>query len=217
MSYRIEEYKLEIIKSAIDMKKIATKNDKMPTVIPIVIYTGKEKWKARVYYNQIEDKRFKNIDLLKYNLLDINEYERKELLKSNYFIDKVFLMEKTRNVNEFFEIAKRIIQNTNKEENREYLRIILKTTVKEKIGEEKTQQLLKEMEGEDVKMLENVSIMIDKEMNAARKKGMKEGMKEGIKSVVRMMLQKGMKIKEIEELTGLKIEEIENAIEISKI
>lgn len=205
MSYRIEEYKLEIIKSAIDMKKIATKTYKIPTVIPIVIYTGKEKWKARVYFNEIEDKRFKNIDSLKYNLLDINQYKRKELLESNYFIDKVFLMEKTRNVNEFFEIAKRIIQNINKEENREYLRMILKTTVKEKIGEKKTKELLKEMEGEDVKMLENVSIMIDKEMKQARR----EGIKEGIKSVAIMMLQKGIRIKEIEELTGLKKEEIE--------
>lgn len=101
--------------------------------------------------------------------------------------------------------------------------MIINTMAKEKIGEKKTQELLKEMEGEDIKMLENVSIMIDKEMNVARRKGiregrqegMKEGIKEGIRqgiqSVVVMMLQKGMKSKEIEELTGIKKEEIEEA------
>lgn len=43
MAYRLQNYKLEIIKNAIDLKKVVTKDYKMPIVIPIVLYTGREK------------------------------------------------------------------------------------------------------------------------------------------------------------------------------
>lgn len=233
MPYRIEEYKLKIMKSAIDMKKIKTRSYEVPTVIPIVIYTGKARWKARLYLDEVKDRRFRGIDLLKYNLLDINEYEKKELLESEYFIDKIFLMEKTKNLKELFEIAKRIIKSTYKEENKKDLSMILKTTVKKKLGEEKVQELLKEMKGEDSSMLENVAIMIDREMNAARRKGMREGrqkgikqgiqegrqqgmqqgmlqgIKQGISKVIINMLLKGMSVEDIQELTGATNKEIE--------
>ena len=40
MAWRILEYAMEIIKSAIDYNKIGQKNYKLPLVIPIVLYTG---------------------------------------------------------------------------------------------------------------------------------------------------------------------------------
>ena len=42
MSYRILEYELAIMQSAIDLSKIKNKEYKVPLVIPIVLYTGKK-------------------------------------------------------------------------------------------------------------------------------------------------------------------------------
>ena len=43
MPYRILEYETEIMKSAIDIRKVKNKEYKLPLVIPIVLYTGKKK------------------------------------------------------------------------------------------------------------------------------------------------------------------------------
>ena len=45
MPYRILSYQHEIIRSIIDTSKINTKNYNWPIVIPIVLYTGKKKYK----------------------------------------------------------------------------------------------------------------------------------------------------------------------------
>ena len=47
MPYRILEYEIEIMKSAIDIRKVKNKEYKLPLVIPIVLYTGKKKWDAQ--------------------------------------------------------------------------------------------------------------------------------------------------------------------------
>ena len=78
MPFRLEEYKMEIKKSAIDRKKVRNKNYSIPEVIPIVIYTGRQRWKVRQYLDKIEDKRFQNVDLAKYYVIDINEYEKED-------------------------------------------------------------------------------------------------------------------------------------------
>ena len=49
MPYRILEYETEIMKSAIDIRKVKNKEYKLPLVIPIVLYTGKKKWDAKRY------------------------------------------------------------------------------------------------------------------------------------------------------------------------
>lgn len=208
MSYRIEEYKLEIIHSAIDMKKVKTKGYEIPTVIPIVIYTGKGKWRARLYLNEVKDKRFRNIDLLKYNLIDINQYEEKELLNSKHFIDKMFLIEKTKDRQEFADILEKIILRTKDEKSRKQLSTIIRIIVKGKPGEEKVNELIRKMKGEDEEMLAVVE-MLRQDEKRIREEGIKEGVKEGISNIIINMLQKGMKVDEIKELTGLTKKEIE--------
>ena len=47
MPYRILEYEIEIMKSAIDIRKVKNKEYKLPLVIPIVLYTGKKKMECQ--------------------------------------------------------------------------------------------------------------------------------------------------------------------------
>lgn len=109
MPYRVKEYSLEIIKSAIDIEKIKTKQYQMPKVIPIILYTGRKKWDVKTYLDEIEDERFKKIDLLKYNLIDINDYTEEKLINSKNFLDKVFLIEKAKETEEIVKMLEKII------------------------------------------------------------------------------------------------------------
>ena len=82
MPYRILEYEIEIMKSAIDIRKIKNKEYKLPLVIPIVLYTGKKRWDAKRYLEESQE----TLDSVKikagnYNLVDINDFTKEELLQ----------------------------------------------------------------------------------------------------------------------------------------
>ena len=115
MSFRIEEYKLEIMRSAIDKEKIKTKEYEIPTVIPIVLYTGKGKWTVERKLNKVQDERLENINVQQYNLIEISKYEKEDLLNSSNFVDKVFLMEKMKNTDELTKILPQIGKKLTKE------------------------------------------------------------------------------------------------------
>ena len=89
MPFRILEYEVAIMKSAIDENKINTPNYKLPLVIPIVLYTGNKKWNAAEYLQKSQE-TLRNIkeDVGRYNLIDINDLEEKELLEDDTFITK---------------------------------------------------------------------------------------------------------------------------------
>lgn len=56
MSYRILNYSLEIIRNFIRSEKIQNKNYEYPQIIPIVIYTGNNKWNAKRKFSQMQAK-----------------------------------------------------------------------------------------------------------------------------------------------------------------
>ena len=79
MPYRILEYEIVIMKSAVDIRKIKNKEYKLPLVVPIVLYTGKKKWDAKKYLEESQER----LDGVKikagnYNLVDINDYTKED-------------------------------------------------------------------------------------------------------------------------------------------
>ena len=98
MPFRLLEYEVAIIRSAIDKSKIKNKSYKIPLVMPIVLYTGKQKWNANKYLEKSQEKiQGLNIKIGNYSLVDINNYTEKELLEDNTFISKMMLIEKSKN------------------------------------------------------------------------------------------------------------------------
>lgn len=78
MPFRLLEYEVAIIRSAIDKSKIKNKSYKIPLVIPIVLYTGKQKWNANKYLEKSQEKiQGLNIKIGNYSLVDINNYTEK--------------------------------------------------------------------------------------------------------------------------------------------
>ncbi len=200
MPYRIEEYRIEIIKSAIDIEKIKSKGYEMPEVIPIVIYTGKGNWNAKLHLHSIQDERFKDVNLQKYNLIDINKYEKETLINSDYLIDKMFLIEKAKTGEE----AEEAIKSTKDKEDRQKLVRIIQRTLKGKIPKEKLEEIIQKEKGEDKIMEEALDRIITYEKIRARK----EERKNILKNIINNMLKKGLGMDEIMELTGATQREI---------
>ena len=221
MPFRLLEYEVAIIRSAIDKSKIKNKSYKIPLVMPIVLYTGKQKWNANKYLEKSQEKiQCLNIKIGNYSLVDINNYTEKELLEDNTFISKMMLIEKSKNTEEIAETLEKIINKTRKED-KELLKSIIEIFLEEKIGIQKSTELIRKLESEGDSMLAIVD-MIRKEnqmyIDMGRKEGKKEGKIEGktetIKEIVNKMLRKNLPEKTIIEITGInpkEIEEIKNS------
>lgn len=208
MPYRILEYEVAIMQSAIDLDKIKNKESKIPLVIPIVLYTGNKKWNAKKYLEENQEK-IEGIEngLGNYNLIDINEMTEKELLEDNSFISKMILIEKSKNTENIVEILEKIVKIT-KEEDKETLRRIINIILEEKIGITKAKELIEKMEGDEGNMLAVVD-MIRRENQMYIEIGKKEGeLKEKIKIVTNMLKEK-FNIETIQKITGINKEEIE--------
>ena len=220
MPYRILEYEVAIMQSAIDLDKIKNKESKIPLVIPIVLYTGNKKWNAKKYLEENQEK-IEGIEngLGNYNLIDINEMTEKELLEDNSFISKMMLIEKSKNTENIVEILEKIVKIT-KEEDKETLRRIISIILEEKIGITKAKELIEKMEGDEGNMLAVVD-MIRREnqmyIEIGKKEGKIEGKKEGVKQgelkekikIVTNMLKEKFNIETIQKITGINKEEIE--------
>ena len=158
--------------------------------MPIVLYTGKQKWNANKY------------------------------LEDNTFISKMMLIEKSKNTEEIAETLEKIINRIQKED-KELLKSIIEIFLEEKIGIQKSTELIRKLESEGDSMLAIVD-MIRKEnqmyIDIGRKEGKKEGKKvgriEGKKDTLReiaiKILKKNLTEKEITEITGISKKELNN-------
>ena len=208
MPFRILDYEYLIMKSAIDPNKIKNKYYKLPYVMPIVLYTGKQKWDAEEF---IEDKQESinnhNVKLGSYNIIDVNNYTEKELLQNNVLVSKMMLIEKAKNTKETIEYFEKIAANV-KQEDKLILQRIIKIIYKEKIGKEEKNKLINKIMGGEKNMLA-VLDMIDKENQMYINKGKEEGIKENCVQIIKNMLENKFSIDSIIKATKMSKEDIE--------
>ena len=220
MPIRLLEYSAAIIESAIEDTKYKPK----PRVIPIVLYTGKIKWKIE---NETIEKQqfFKEVKLIdgEFNLIDINDFNKKELLEDDIFITKMMLVEKCKDEIEMVQALEKI-ENKIKEEDKSTFRRIVKEIWSLRIGTENANKILEKIEEGSGNMMAVMEMLLaenEKYINIGRQEGMKkgrlegrkEGRKEGskqkIKEIVQKMLAENFTKEMIMKITGLKKEEIE--------
>lgn len=179
MPKRILEYEIEIIDSNIDHKKKMKKGEKLPTIIPIVIYTGKKKWDVAGYIEECQEKLegTKIPGLGSYYIIDINEYSKKELEEDEMFFSKILLIEKARTEEELIAILTIVAEKVKDEKSKEELKRMIYYIYREKIGEEKTKELIEKLkEGDKMKLA--VEKMLDREYAKRDRKSRQEGRKE---------------------------------------
>ncbi|MBD9158398.1 MAG: hypothetical protein EGQ16_00875 [Clostridiales bacterium] len=231
MPYRIFEYKSEILKSNVDREKVKQKCYKVPLIIAVVIYTGLGNWKVPQNLLQVQEqcttylKEQLGINSF-YVLEDVNKYTNEELLESNNFLEKIFLLEKSKSQEEVKENFIKILQKLQKEENQgkitkeakkefenNIIKILLpKISIKEikeqleKINKKGDGQMyglaVCDMLARENKKIEKRGIIIGK------KQGEKRGLRNGIIQVATNMLKAKMDSSTIKNVTGLTDKEL---------
>lgn len=183
MPRRILKYEVEIIESALNHKTKMKKKEKMPVIYPIIIYTGTKKWDVERYIEECQERLegAEKIGLGNYYIVDANNYTEEELLNDVLFISSLMLIEKKKNTEELAEAIEEVIQKKYKENNK-LLEQSIYYIYSEKLGKEKTEELLKQLKELKGKGGKNMVLeMIRKENEELIKRGRKEGKKEGRK------------------------------------
>ena len=226
MAVRMIEYSLEIIRSALDLMK-KEKREEFPTVIPIVLYTGKGKWKIP---QSLEDVQVKLVDINlpsigSYKLIDINTYSDDDLIKAKGALPKVLLMEKsTKNINKVKEIMNKMEKAKLTKEETEMLSVYITNVVREKdnrLADELLEKINKEREEENMGdfgqvLVDYIHESVAKGERKRRKKTeKKDGKIEGAKAtrieVITRMLKDNLKIELIKKYVNATDKDIEEA------
>ena len=185
MPYRIENYAMQIINTAIDKEECKKSNYLYPKVIPIVLYTGNKKWKAKLSFSDVQEK-LEGYEEQKesYKIVDINNYEDEKLLKDELIVTKVMLLEKSKSIKELVENTRKIFKNIDDEKINKMVKII-NPLLGDKIGEDETKKLLDSIldKGEVcmLDVLDRIEENEKKKLEKSKKEGIKEGKREGKK------------------------------------
>ena len=219
MPIRILKYELEIIRSRMD------ENNRLefPIIIPIVLYTGKQRWNAKINYPSYNSElaRYRGLKKVEYNLVDINDYTIEDLYKENSILTKIMILEKS---NKYIEIINNVDKIVNKvydsklytQTQKEMLLNILNNTMINIVGNKKMKEYkIKLKGGENMLALYE---MIENERNEIYSTGIKEGKVKGkiegkiesIKAIAKKMLRMKFDKDTIMKATGIKEDELEN-------
>lgn len=217
MAERILEYCVEIIRMAKKQQEIKTNKDfKLPAICPIVLYTGKRKWTAKTTYMELQENWYEMPKRLEcsYELIDVNQYSKEELIEERTSISKAMLMEKISSDKEFIEVLEQVVEQDLTKEEQEFLMDIIVNTAKEKINKEKVKELKEKIigKGGENMVIENLSRIWDMHYERGVNQGKKEGKKAGIKTerkkIIMQMIKNNIKDDIIKKVTNTSEKEL---------
>lgn len=211
MPFRMLNYSICIMQEWNKNRKIR-KNTKYPIVVPILIYTGSDKWNIPKNFQQrqIGDYIFSNYKInYEFNIVDINKLYEKELLKSRTMFGYSMLIEKSKSEEELKNYLELIIGRCNKRKQLEELGDIILYLLKGILKEKEQEQLLKKIQKKvgDGNMSSWLDTMIEKNRNYEGKKYAKNMIKEKFEDQV---------ILRITEITKKDLKELKKEIEMEK-
>jgi len=215
MPYRMLIYCTSVLSGIAEKDKLRTKQYKIPTIIPIVVYTGEKRWNVveKLTDKQIKVEGNESILELKYILIDINNMTDEELLANKTKFSFTMLIEKSRDAKDLERRLTRIAKNCTKEQALE-MEGTIKYFYEPILGADaiaKIREFFDREGGEPIMTaVDYVKADIEKKREQAKREGKQEGRQEGKIEDAKKMKNMGMENKLICEVTGLSEKEIED-------
>ncbi|WP_171011461.1 Rpn family recombination-promoting nuclease/putative transposase, partial [Haloimpatiens lingqiaonensis] len=161
------------------------KSFKLPAIIPIVIYNGKNNWTAVRSFKEVlsgYELFGENIIDFSYILLDINKYSKEELCEISNLVSSVFFIDQNMDEKELVKRLRTIIYVLKKITPEQYdiFRNWLKGIIKPRLPRELQDELENIMETSNQWEVESMVYSIQKVIDGVEKKGIKKGIEQGI-------------------------------------
>lgn len=235
LMYMTEIWRDELKNTETKIKK--RKDYKLPAIVPMVVYNGKNNWTAARNFKDVlkgQELFEDSIVDFRYLLFDVNRMEKAELLEIANIVSTVFLLDQNvedKEIVDRLKLVGRILRKDSSKEQQQIFKAwlvnILKNRFKDNV-ETNINKLLEETSKMEVKdMVSNLGKTIEKGFKTSERRGIKQGIEQGIKQgiekgiekVAIKMLKKGLDINEIAELTDLspsQILKLKDKLEIDK-
>lgn len=191
-----------------------------PVVVPIVIYTGFQKWKVPTSFaqKQYQSDFYKEYQInLEYNLIAVQNYTFEDLLEKETLFSSIMIIEKCRTKEETNIEMNKIIEVIKKPKDKEALSEIVTNIITPIVGKEEARKMLEKINRrEEIAMSPFTKMLFDLE-HKGWKKGLREGEMKGeargeieaIRKAVKNMLQFGEPEEKIMKYTGISKEELD--------
>ena len=225
MEYRFFDYKVEVTRLAIDKSKVREEAYKEPSVIGILLYTGKENWRKESQEDENEKRTLEywtKQGYTKYKLVESNKITDEELLKEDTLLSKILLLEKAETKEEIMKMYTKIMEHNIStkaiEKIEKYIIIILSQVFKK--DKEELEGVLKKFKRRTNEMMHIEEVLIkerdswlEEGKSMGRKSGLAEGRKSGLAEgrlkIIRKMIKGKVKDDLIKEYTEVNEKELE--------
>ena len=223
INYRIFSYYSLLLNDVVDKTKIKQKNYKFPIIIPILLYTGTNKWNLapNIKDKQVNSKVFNNKKLdYEYDFISIHNYSIPQLLKSNTTIGYMMATDKCISKDELYDVLNTLslldISDSQKKILQRYIFFVFGKSFSKKIRDELIKKFNKGVV-ENMKCAWQYLIEdIRRDRDEGRAEGLAEGKAQGIKKgqkeekikIIKKMLQNGESIDKIKLYCGYSLKEI---------
>lgn len=241
MSFRILEYMVLIWKDYIEKIDIEEqkrnknaypsklKSFKLPPILPIVFYEGKKKWtselefKNKVILNDIFEKYTPKFE---YELVDLNEYTKQDLLKLNNLLSLILLIDKIKSSNDFEllkeipkEYVDRVVEDTPNELLKMIADIVKNFLERVNVPPEEIENITEKIY--ERRFIEMFTMFEEYDVQATRKEAEEIGYKKGVQEGIQKGKLEGIKTYKIEIAKkllrlGESTDKIEILLELSK-
>ena len=192
MPYRILNYCVDIMQEWVKSKKLK-RQTKYPIVVPIIIYTGIEKWKIPKNFKdvQISNQVFGDFKIdLYYNLIEINKLSKKYLIDQQSLFGYGMVIEKSKNKAELQENLELIVKNAKSKEKLMEISNIIEYLFFDMIEESAKEMLIEKINLKIRKEEKDMSSLYERllaETCEMIKEGKNEGIEEGKKIMREIM------------------------------
>jgi len=223
MPYRLLLYMVEIWRDSlrnISSNESARKDFKLPVIVPIVLYNGAGPWTVcRSFRETLDHQEWFGDEVLdfKYILVNVRDYSDDELLELSNLVGAVFLLEGKQGIHAFMA---QMEQLTHVFEKLPYDMFSIwltwiKLVTHRGLSDEHKQRIDQIVDQytepkEAGNMISNLEKLFENFEYDAEQKGVTQGVAQGMELAAQRMLEKGMDISTIVEVTGLTKEKIEN-------
>lgn len=170
MPYRILNYCIDIMQEWSKTRKIKRKTN-YPIIVPIIIYTGAEKWKIPKNFKekQICNYAFERYKIsLEYNLIEINKLSTKFLLQKKSLFGYGMIIEKSRNREELNQNLAIIIENVKDSKKLEEIRNMITYLMSDALEEGVEEELIERIQNKIGKEEKDMSSLYERLVNEFR-------------------------------------------------
>lgn len=211
MPYRMLNYCIDIMQEWSRSRKLE-RNTSYPIIVPIIIYTGKQKWNIPKNFKekQIGDYVFERYKIdLEYNFIDINKLSKEFLLEKDSIFGYAMLLEKAENKKEVMESLDSIINATEDERKLEEVanRIVylLDNVWEQNVQQELLEKIERKVDEENMTKMDSLL----QRLAIEEKRYIELGKKSEIQRAVKNMLKQRMEEQRILEILEMNKEELE--------